>query len=199
MTSINSSTSIQSSVLTSFGSQAEMAAELGGDVNAQMAAMVLKHSQESREDLETVRDLEEANITKLEREQVESMMDQADAVRTAGLISGGTQMASAAFGALGSITAAKGQDEVAQVFNVIAQGAGGVGELAASGSHHDAAVAQANATQQGNAAEAAKRRFDEVNSELDEVRAFAREGMDFLKEIRRTEAATNSAALFLKV
>lgn len=193
MTSIKSSGPIQSSVLTSMNSQAEMSAELGGDINAQLAAMVLKHSQSRQDDLESVRDLEEANILKAEKAQIGAMMDQADATRSAGRADALGQLTGAV---LAGVSAGGDKAAAGKAAGELANAVGG---LVAAGSKHEAAVAQVNATEHGNAVEAAKRRLEEVSSGLSEAKVLAREGVDFLKEIRRQEAQTNNAALFLKV
>ena len=89
-----------SSSMMIWQSEAALAAELGGDVNAQVAAMMLKHGHDKRANAREMRHSEEDRLRSFEGQQVAKLREQAKHVLEAAtraaygkIASGGLQVA----------------------------------------------------------------------------------------------------------
>jgi len=190
-------------------SSEQIAAELGGDVNASVAAMMLLHAKQMRESVQTARSFEEENLRIHEECQVQAMHEQADRIRAAGIAegvgliaSGGCQIASGIVGLSGSRLASGELTPSRQGTQAVLQGAGtganGVSQLSAAGDKHAADRADANATAAGHRAEATKRRLDDLQDEAAEARDLAKKVIEFLRDQTRTKASTDNAAASIR-
>src|SRR3954453_9661247 len=72
------------SAITMMETQDAMAADLGGDVNAEVAAMVLISGRDAKNVARTERSAEEDMIAAQQEQQIQKLRDQADEIRTAG-------------------------------------------------------------------------------------------------------------------
>jgi hypothetical protein len=118
------------------------------------------------------------------------------------MVSGGFQIASGVVGVAGP-TLQNGQlSPGAEGTQSILQGAGsaarGAGEMFAAEDNRAAGVADADATEAGHAAEAAKRRIDHLEKEAAAARELAKLAIDFLRERTRTKASTDAAAASIR-
>src|SRR6476661_1436071 len=75
---------------------------LAGDSGAEVAALLVQSARDEQKQARTEREAEDARLTALEAQQVQSLFDQADAVRSAGelralglMVSGGCAIAGA--------------------------------------------------------------------------------------------------------
>lgn len=100
------------SVLVTLTSDAQLTAELGGDVNAQAAALMLKHGHEKRTQTRELRGVQETRLQDFEQQQVNKMREQATQMLIANqrrawgmIVSGGLGVAAGAV-TMGSAAAA---------------------------------------------------------------------------------------------
>jgi len=192
-----------------FMSPEQIATELGGDVNASVAAMMLIHAKQMRELVQTARSFEEENLRIHEERQVRAMHEQADRIRAAGITegvglmaSGGFQIASGIVGLSGTTLRSGELTPRAQGTQAVLQGAGaganGVSQLVAAGDKHAADVANIEATAAEHRAEAAKRRLDDLEDEAAEARDLTKKVIEFLRDQTRTKAGTDNAAASIR-
>jgi hypothetical protein len=112
-----------SSSMMIWQSEAALAAELGGDVNAQVAAMMLKHGHDKRANAREMRHSEEDRLRSFEGQQVAKLREQAKHVLEAAtraaygkIASGGLQVAAGAV-TIGSAGASARADAAGKAAN----------------------------------------------------------------------------------
>jgi hypothetical protein len=179
----------------------KVSAELGGDVDAQIAALMLVSSHEQRKSLHQARQAAEKHLEASEHKQVQSMRDQADAIETAAVLKGVGQMCEGA----GQITAggfALGTNDQAAA-QAMSTGTGQVGgsgfDIVGSYYDHKGAEKSADATAAGNRADADKRTLDDIRDNDRDARDVAHKALDMVDRLEETRAAMNQAALFKRV
>lgn len=178
----------------------------GGDVGAEIAAMILEESSTERKAARETRGAEEAVEDGAENAQVAAMHAKADDIRSAGIEEGMFEIAG------GACTIAAGTVELsgATATSVTVQkqarfetttmhgastifGAFGKGEAAAGraqSADDDAAIATHE-----HAASHAKRAIDDAREDEKAAQDLARKALDFRQEYEQAQASTNSAAL----
>jgi hypothetical protein len=173
----------------------ELAAELGGDIGAQVAAMVLLAARDNRNAAREAQRAEEANLFEQQRAEVEAMHAQADATRSAALDAARGKI----FAGSADIGAALVIDpQRAAALSALGDLGAGVQDLRASQHDFQAAEHSADATRAGNLAEASARRLDQLDSVIDDARDLKNDALSFLRGIRQTENQTDEAAIFLR-
>lgn len=189
------------SPITMMDSYEQVSAELGGDVDAQIAALMLVSSHEQRESLQKARQATEERLEASEDEQVKSMREQADAIEKAGFWKGAAQMCEGAGQiAAGGFGLGTDAQEPAQSLSAGTGKAGGAGLDFIGGEYdREAAEKNADATAAGNRADADKRTLDDVRGDDKDARDTARKALDMVEQLQNTQAAMNQAALFQRV
>ena len=171
--------------------QSELATELGGDASAQIASMLLEHAHESREGAREARLHEEEHLAAQQAREVAMMREQADHIRNAGIREGFSMMVGGGFNILaaGTNTAAlSGAGQLSQAF----------GKLSGSIEDAKAQESAAAAKQAGHSSAAAERRLEDIRTEAQEARELVRSVIDFLRDVGRTETATDQAGIYLR-
>jgi len=187
--------------------EGNIAAELGGDVDAQLAALLLTSAHDSREAARVERDQEEAQLGEAEQHQVELMLKQADSIRAAGRARGYGMIASGALTVEGGLTALavdlhQPGTKVGAEFESSLAGGGklveGVFDLGATGFEAAEATQRAQATAMGNQAEESTRRLDELSAQIADARDLARTALEFLRNVKQAETQSDQASLYLR-
>jgi hypothetical protein len=171
--------------------QSDLATELGGDTSAQIAAMLLEHAHESREGASEARQREEQNLAAQQAREVEMMREQAAHIRAAGVAEGVSLMVG---GGLNMMAAGTNTP----VLSGAAEVSKGFGKLSASIEEARGQESAADAKQAGHHASAAERRLEDIGTEAQEARELVRTVIDFLRDVGRTETATDQAAIYLR-
>ena len=218
-----------SSVIALQSSEAALATQLGGDTNAQVAAMMLKHGHEKRTACRQMRHSEENRLRSFEDQKVAKLREQAEQLLAAGqrrawgkIASGGLQIAagavtissassagvSAEAGAGTSVTAAQASDAASATRNAdgLAAGLRGAGGGAEGGmdlwaveAEDDARHAEIASTVASNKAEETKRRMEDLKDDEQSARELIRSAFDFVKGVSEKQAEINRAAIFNRV
>jgi len=216
--------STRSSTLGLIGMNTDaLASELGGDINAQVAAMVMIAGREKRAQIQQSRRAEERLIQSMEDQQVHEMRQQAEDIRSAGLweglgtivggaltigagaaqIKGATLQADQAALAVTDEAASIKAGEAAEVWKggaTMANGAASVaeggGKVIASGYEKSAKMHEAEATAADNTAAAARRRLEDLRDEAKSAEEDQRSAIDFLRDINQSAGAADRAAIF---
>jgi len=179
----------------------QVSAELGGDTDAQIAALMLVSSHEQRKSFQQARQATEKHLEASEQKQVKAMRDQADAAEKAGFWKGAAEM----FEGAGQITAGgfgMGTDKqaAAQSMSTGTGKAGGAGfNIVGSYYDHEAGDKGADATAAGNRADADKRTLDDIRDNDRDARDVAHKALDMVDRLEETRAAMRQAALFKRV
>jgi hypothetical protein len=175
-----------------------IAAELGGDPEAYLAAMVMKFANEDSKAAREHKAALEEHIAQVQGEEIQDMRDQADEMRTAGLWAAGGGviggLCTAGAGVAGFAIEDSGTSALA---SKVLEGSGkvveGVGK-GGDGIYSQAAKNQeADATAGGNRADAAIRKLDAVEEELDSARELEKDALDFLDKARDTRNQTEQS------
>jgi hypothetical protein len=153
--------------------------------------MLLDHAHASRETTREARLHEEQHLVAQQERQVEMMMKQADQIRAAGLTEGVSMMASGGFNMMAAGTGNKAFNAAAEVSQGYGKFSGSIEE--AKGQEYAAAAQQAE-----HGSGAAERRLEDLRTEAQEARELVRSVIDFLRDVGRTEAATDQAAIYLR-
>lgn len=186
--------------------QDHIAAELGGDVGAQLAALLLTSARDSREAARAERSEEEANLREAEAHQVELMLEQAESVRAAGTARAYGMMVSGAVNVTGSAAAmAIDLDQPGSPLGQEIQGSlAGGGKLVegtfdfdATCSDFAADIERAQATTMANLAAESTRRLDDAKAAEADARELARTALEFLRNVNQLEAGSDQASLYL--
>ena len=199
-----------------------LAADLGGDVNAKVAAMTMLQARESRALVQDSRRAEEQMLTTYENQQVMKMREQASHIREAGwqegvatMVSGGLTMfggackVAAASGALTS-TDVKTGNVSGEAMDAVVAGAGdclpgagaiasGVGQMRSAVERARVKEAEADETVASNHAAASKRTLDTLKEAEADSRDAMRSAIDFLREINQSSAGADRAAVFQRM
>lgn len=191
------------SVIALLNSQDQLALLFGGDGNARLAAMVLKHSSERREGLDQAREKQEERVVKMEAEEVSKMREEAKHVRdqariegTSQIVGGSLQVGSAFFS---SPKAGSKDIDYSKLLGGGATAAPGVGKLVGAESGYQAMYASADGVAAQNRADEGLRRIDELRDEMDDIKDLENAGKEFIKTIQNIEAQTNNALIFQRV
>jgi hypothetical protein len=180
-----------------------LALELGGDPAAQLAALALKMSHDSREAGQAARSAEEQNILEHQGRQIEALHAQADAIRAAGWARGLAQIGSGGLQVAGGLSTLSNLPKTelqavtvgaeSKVFTGSADVLAGGGEIIGSSFDARAQEHAAAATAANHRAEAGERRLDGISEELAAARELARDAIDFLREARGIQNSTEQA------
>ena len=183
--------------------QDTIALELGGDVDAELAVMLLKQADQSRQMTRQARDAAEKRLCCLEEEHVAKLREKAAETRRAAEAEGWATMVGGAATAYGGVVGLAGADEDLQHTAVVAKGGAefnaGVGKLDAASHTFGAAEADADAAAADHRAAEAKRELEQLGAEDQDARQLVRTALDMLAETNRSRAAASEAALFQRV
>jgi hypothetical protein len=199
--------STRSSTLGLIGMNTDaLASELGGDINAQVAAMVMIAGREKRAQIQQSRRAEERLIESMEDQQVDEMRQQAEDIRSAGrweglgtIVGGGLTIGAGAAQIVGATKAGEAAEEWkggATMANGAASVAEGGGKVIASGYEKSAKMHEAEATAADNTAAAARRRLEDLRDEAKSAEEDQRSAIDFLRDINQSAGAADRAAIF---
>jgi hypothetical protein len=171
--------------------QSDLATELGGDASSQIAAMLLDHAHDSRAGAREARQHEEQNLAAQQAREVEMMREQADHIRNAGFAQGTAMMVGGSLNMVAAGTDTKALSGAAEVY----QGVGKVGGALEDARAQESAAA---AKQAGHHASASERRLEDIRTEAQEARELVRTVIDFLRDVGRTETASDQASIYLR-
>ena len=181
---------------TVLGSLSELVLDAGGDTNAALAALMLEHAQQKREMLGQARLAEEEFLQKREAEQVAHIREEAEEAAQAARMKAMGCIVSGGLGIAGGVMMVDG-GECAESKMFCASGDTVKGGLDFAASQHDksAGTARADATAADHRVGAAKRQLEEIQGEQNEARELMRNALDFLKELGKSRAEIDQAAL----
>lgn len=182
---------VQNTTYNFSADQSELAAELGGDVSAQIAATLMVSARESRDGAREARINEEQHLEAQQARQVEMMMKQAEHIRNAGLAEGVSMMVGGGLNMVGAGTGDKAFNAGAEIYQGYGKGVAGVEDA-------EAQRCAAAATQAGNQSSAAERRLDDIRTQTQEATELVRSVIDFLRDAGKTESATDQAGIYLR-
>jgi hypothetical protein len=178
-----------------------LAPELGGDINARVAAMLLEQSQDRKDYLREARRAEEQHLRAVEDAEVQAIREEAVHVRAAAqsraigaMVSGGFQIAGGAVMA-GSEGDAEGQG-VSGVLGGLGKTGEAIGEFSASSSDFAAGEARAKAKSAENNSKESERRLGDIEEEVREARDLAKTAIQFLRDVAEKEGEIQRSALF---
>jgi hypothetical protein len=185
-------------------SQNAIASEFGGDVDAELAVMLLEQADQSRQMTRQARDAVERRLSSQEEEQVAKLREKAAETRQAAQVEGFTAMVGGAATMYGGMVGlAAGDDEDLQHTAELAKGGAGfnagVGKLDAASHTFGAGKADADAVAADHRAAEAKRELEQLGAEDQDARQLGRTALDMLAETNRSRAAASEAALFQRV
>jgi hypothetical protein len=164
----------------------DMAVELGGDVNAMVAVMVLQSGTDERHAADDAKALEENRLEAAAAEQVASFHEQADHLR-----------AGATLDMLGAVV--EGAVEIGSVFagsktKNILNGAGKVGKGVFTRLAGDQKADERDAAGEGSAAanrvQASERRLKDIQETRADARELINKALEFLGKAQQTDAST---------
>jgi hypothetical protein len=192
-----------------FMSHEQIAAELGGDVNASVAAMMLLHAKDMRDSVQATRSMQEEALRRHEADQISAMHEEAHRTRAAGRMEGIGLMASGGFQIASGVAAIRGSTLQGGELTPSARGnqaglegagrlAQGTGNLLAADEKHEADNANTDAAAAGHRAEAVTRRLDDLRDEAADARELAKTAIEFLRDQTRTRASTDHAAASIR-
>jgi hypothetical protein len=171
-----------------------IAAELGGDPEAYLAAIVIKFADERGRSARQQRDQIEQHIGKVQAEQIDRLRQQADALRD-GAVFGA--MLTGLGGAASMAGGVAKLDGLAPGKVDVILGAGSVSEAggtAVKGCYDRVATLRgADATGASNRADAAVRQLDLVKDDMDGARELEKDALDFFDQARETRAQTEQS------
>ncbi|MCA9600032.1 MAG: hypothetical protein KC776_42305 [Myxococcales bacterium] len=191
------------SVIMLQNSEEQLAVELGGDTNAQMAAMMLKHGSDRRTATRHMRHQEEKHLEAMEAKEVSKLREQAREELVAARQKAVGKMVGGALGitsgVVGGCFEGKGAEYAASSLKASQSGVEGASEYVAAGSADRASQAQIASKEASNKAEEAKRRMEDLKDDEQSAREIVRSAVDFLKNITQGKADVERAALFNRV
>ncbi len=178
-----------------------LAPELGGDINARVAAMLLEQSQDRKDYLREARRAEEQHLHAVEDAEVQAIRDEAVHVRDAAqsramgaILSGGFQIAGGV-----ALASAEGENGGAASSRML-EGSGKLGEgltgLDAAASDYAAGEARADAKSAENKGKESERRLGDIEDEVREARELAKTAIQFLRDAAEKEGEIQRSALF---
>lgn len=183
--------------------------EVGSSPGAIVAQHLIESSRDERNFNEAERGALEKQLEHAEQQQVDAMHDEADAVRAAGWMKGGAQIASGAAG-IASASASYKADmsnsaevaaagkRLATQLNSSAKITEGAGSILAASFEAAGKDAAADATSQGNAAQYLQRRLKEVGEREDEARTQEQKAIDGAAQAVEMQARAEQATLFIR-
>jgi hypothetical protein len=170
-----------------------IASQLGGNPEAYMAAIVMKFANERSDAAREQRQQTEEHIAKVQGQQIERLRDAADELRdgalwgaAGGVVGGAVTMYS------GTLNLQKENQLATKLagLGTMVQGAGdGVEGVCNANSQHD----EASATAADNRADAATRRLEIVQDDLDGARELEKAALDFLDQVVEIRAQTDQS------
>jgi hypothetical protein len=183
--------------------------QFDGDVNAQVAAMMLVHAKESRDLNDTAREAEEKHLKEQQDAQVQAMHDQADAVRTAGfadclgaVFQGGLTMMGGAITMNGATASGGGLAPCDQgtvtYLNGFGQLGGAAGKFVGDMERAHEKDLEADGVDDGNHADQAKRRLDDLKEQRQDARELTKTAVDFLRQAEQTKGEADRAAVSIR-
>jgi len=184
------------SVISLLNSDDQIALELGGDTQAQLAAMVIKHGAERRENLDEAKGRQEQFVRERQQDQVYNMRSEAEHIRNQAQTEGWTQIAASGFQFAGAVS---GSGEGGDALEAMGNAYTGWGKMVAAGEGLKAGMAHADATAADHRAQEGLRRIDALLEDIDGLKDFEAAGMEFVKTVQDIRAETNKALLFERV
>lgn len=168
------------------------------EVGSSPGAIVAQHLIESSRDEQNFSELERVTLEKQleqsQQAQIDSLHDEADAVRAAGLIRGVTQIGAGAAG----LASALSSGEKAAEWTAAGQLSGALGSVFGAGFDASAKDAAADATSHGHAAQHLERRLKEIDERINDAQTQQQKAIDSAAQFVELEARTAQATLFLR-
>jgi hypothetical protein len=175
------------------GTQNQLAAELGGDANAQVAAMMLVHARDKGENLRTMRRAERENLRLHQEKQVQSMRSKAEENYAAARIAAYGKMVDGACSVAGGVATCCESE-------ALASGLSGAGKIASaytdgvSALHsRKAAYKEVEATAAEHLATESKQRLEDLRDEQFEMQKLTRTALDFLRGVQSSQEQIDRA------
>lgn len=188
---------VGSTTLATLNSVDELAVELGGDTNAQVAAMLLKHAHDTKRQTRTARMHEEHHLRDQEANQVKKMREQADLEYSAAVKRATGQMVNGLAQMGAGVAGMSGTDEL-QTKALTGGGEmfkGGM-DLSAASNDLDASNREADGVAAGNRAKASERRLEDLKAEESDATELIRTALDFVRGASDAAAQANRTAIF---
>jgi hypothetical protein len=160
----------------------------GGDIGAEISALMVASTREERRSLGNQRVTQEAAIEAANSREIQAMHDNADDLRTQGWVTGGFQMA--AGGCSMSAAIAGSKTSAGERWQAAGELTGGLGKIVdgqLKAAIEDDATAQTLASQE---ADRGKRALGDLNDSLGDTRELLRSVIDFYKEYEQTKNQT---------
>ena len=185
------------------GTQAQLAAELGGDANAQAAAMMLVHARDKSQNLKETRRAELSNLRSQQQREVDQMRSRADEAFAAARAKAYGKIYDGAASAVGGACLMAVSDETtAKALNQSMSGAGQLGsactDSVVAGHERDAAAAETASVVAKHRAEESQARLDELRDEQRETQDLTRTAIDFLRDVSSAQQQVDNAVAYLK-
>jgi hypothetical protein len=162
-----------------------------GDIGAAIAAMVMQSKKELRQSARTSRDAAYAAQEAAQRQQLAHMRSSAEAKFTAGIVSGGATVLSAASSFTGSVTDGK----VAAAFTNGSKAIDGTAKMWSSQHELASSLQDQRAKASGMAAETAERVAESHSDDVKDADESLKKCLEFLKEWLSAKDAARSAAV----
>jgi hypothetical protein len=172
-----------------------IAGQLGGNPEAYLAAIVMKFANERSEAARDQRQQTEQHIANVQQQQIERLRDAADDLRAGALIGavGGVYGGLCTFGA-GALSLTDGGSEgAAKVLEGLGMSSKAAGEGVDGVYKASAQDEQTRATAAGDRADAAARRLEIVEDDVDSARDLEKAALDFLDQVVEIRAQTDQS------
>jgi hypothetical protein len=193
---------------------------MGGDVGAQIAALVMLSANGSQKNAEATKEAADAAADKEEAAQVQSLRDAASATKASGILSGVTDIASGALTAasaaysisadqskaageaataggtkLADANAAASASRMATAYKAGAALGDGLGKITTAVVSGNGDDAKADGAAHKNTADTARRASDQANDQVKDAQKMIDVALSFYKEYTESQGQATSAAL----
>lgn len=178
-------------------SQETLAAELGGDANAQVAAMMLVHARDKGTDVRAMRQTQRARVEEHHERQIEAIRNKADAEYAAARAAAYGKLAEGAgMIASGGAMTKSGGEVTSQVFAGCGKAGAAFGDGVSAIHGKKAGRLEAAAVQEEHAMSDAQQTLDELRDEQIDLQKLSRAAIDFLRDAQSAKDQVDRAAAY---
>jgi hypothetical protein len=182
---------------TAIPTEAQIAADFGGDASAQLAAMVFLYSRERTRQSAEQRDQLESQICAFEDKQIQKLHQAAEASYDASIWQAGGQLVGAAANVVGSGLSATG-NACGAVVSAVGDMTDGACQFIAADDRRAASNLSADAEHAGNRASSFERGLESVESSADDAKAMKDAVYDFLQAVQDSKAERDKALVSIR-
>ncbi|SRR5690606_2171826 len=166
---------------------------LMGDYATQIAAMMIDHAKQSREQNQELRRGEEAHLRLVQREHIEALRTEADMIQAAANAQGNAMIASGFFTVGASVTTYFDSPNAAGIMNGSGKAAEGMGMLGKGENDRKAGLARAEATEYEHQSQEALRRLEDLDGDDESAKDLQRKAFEHLRVVQQIKADTDRA------